>query len=71
MTRCKLCGKSANPWWGDMCNRCAIAYERGREDERANNIKLDLMERVSRLEKTNKTLEALINKLVKDEKVEE
>ena len=54
-----------------MCNRCAIAYERGREDERANNIKLDLMERVSRLEKTNKTLEALINKLVKDEKVEE
>lgn len=71
MTRCKFCGKRTKCL--DMCNRCFVAYHRGRYDEYTNKIKLDLdlMEKVSSLEKNTKALEALINKLVKDEKVEE
>ena len=79
--RCRFCGKRAEPYfgsrmdryvvWSDLCTRCAVAYERGVSDTDREYERKDLKARIDCLEKTNKALEALINKFVKDEKVEE
>lgn len=81
MTRCKFCGRRSRPYtisnkklylsFTDICPRCIIPYERGVSDAKEEHYKSELIDRVNRLEKTNKSLEAIINKFVQDEKVEE
>lgn len=54
-----------------MCSRYMIAYERGRSEELSAQYTKNMMDKIERLEKTNKALQEIIDRFIQDEKVGE
>ena len=79
--RCRICGGRSVPrfrsckdrcWtFADMCSRYMIAYERGRSEELSAQYTKNMMDKIERLEKTNKALQEIIDRFIQDEKVGE